>query len=96
MSTLAQFANPLDGMMVELSLGRRGSIDVIVPDGDECDHIASLLRKGCTMGIGILQWDLRTAPGVRFPQDRLDAIAGEVEEGIMRGTDPCWRVDVRR
>lgn len=96
MSDLAQFANPLDGMMVELSLGRRGCVDKVVPNGDECDHIASLLRKGVTVGIGILQWDLRTAPGVRFPQDRLDAIAAEVEEGAMHGIDPCWRVEVRR
>ncbi len=94
--SLSQYANPFKGIMVELELGQRGRIETIVPDGDECDHIARLLRKGCLSGIGLLQWELRTAPGVRFPQEQLDEIAASVEEACLSGTDPCWRIEVRR
>ncbi|RYY10550.1 MAG: hypothetical protein EON55_16115 [Alphaproteobacteria bacterium] len=94
--SLSQYANPFKGIMVELELGQRGKVQTTVPDGDECDHIALLLRRGVTNGIGLLQWELRTAPGVRFPQEQLDEIAATVEEGCLTGTDPCWRIIVRR
>ena len=94
--SLSRYENPLLGFLIDLELGQRGKVQTTVPDGDECDHVARLLRKGVTHGIGILQWDLRTGPGVRFPQDRLDEIAACVEEGCLSGIDPCWRIVVRR
>lgn len=94
--SLSQFANPLVGLMTEMGLGQRGTVQTIVPDGDECEHIARLLRKGVVSGIGLVHWELRTGIGVRFPQDRLDAVADSVEEGCLSGIDPCWRIEVRR
>jgi len=95
MTSLAQYANPVVGMMAESELGKRGQILRKVPSGDQCDHIAALLRRGLTRGVGVVQWELRTSPGVKFPQDLLDLVAASVEEACLNGTEPCWRVEVR-
>ena len=108
MRTGVSFPNVLDGFFEELRLGKRGEPQSTVPDGDECDHIAALLRKGVRSGLGFVMWDLRTAPGVKLDQDALSAIADCVLEAQFEGTaetidpdgrpgpDAQWRVSVRR
>jgi len=102
------FPYVLDGLFEELRLGKRGTPQKTVPDGDECDHISALLRRGVRNGLGFVLWDLRTAPGVKLDQKALDEIADCVLEAQLEGwvetidpdgrpgIDAQWRVAVRR
>jgi hypothetical protein len=94
--SLSQFANPIDGYFVQQEVGMRGTVDDTAPDGDEVDHIAALLRKGLTRGRGLVEWELRTALGVKLTQDQLNDAAYWVEEGVSSGSDPDWRIVIRR
>lgn len=108
MSAGVSYPHALDGFFEEMSLGKRGTTQKTVPDGDECDHIAALLRRGVRNGVGFVMWEIRTAPGVRLDQDALDQIADCVLEAQMSGEVPAtdeegfpapdaqWRVCVRR
>lgn len=94
--SLAQYANPIDCYIVQQEVGMRGVVDDTAPDGDEVDHIAALLRKGLTRGRGLVEWELRTAPGVKLNQEQLNDVAYWVEEGSSSGVDPDWRIVIRR
>lgn len=108
MSGSVSFPSALDGFFEELRLGKRGVEQKIVPDADECDHIAALLRKGVSHGLGFVMWDLRTAPGVKLNQSAMDEIADCVMEagfsGVVEtddedgrpGMEAQWRLSVRR
>jgi hypothetical protein len=96
MSAAVSFPDPLRGFIAEQSLGVKKPILTIVPDAPVCEHIASLVRKNVLCGRGIVEWELRTAPGVRFPPEVLETIAARVEDGRLYGVDPCWRIDVRQ
>lgn len=94
--SLTRFADPIAAFITETSLGNRPPVTNVVPDGDDCDHIALLLRKGVRTGIGLVQWTLRTAIGIKLEQADLDAIAGHVEEGALYDPDGKWRIEVRQ
>lgn len=108
MTTGVSFPLVIDGFFEEMRLGQRGTTQSTVPDGDECDHIAALLRKGVRQGLGFVMWELRTAPGVKLEQDALDEIAdcvleaqldgevGTIDPDGRPGIDAQWRVCVRR
>lgn len=83
-----EFANPLDAYIAEATLGRRKAVTTTMPCERSCERIATLLRRGITRGIGQTEWLLRTPVGIRFGQDKLDEIAGLVEEGFMRSPQP--------
>lgn len=95
MTALAHLAEPLQAYIIEQDLGRRKPVSMLQPDVPCCEHIAALLRKGVTSGRGLIEWELRTPPGVRFPPETLQKVAERIEDGRFFGIDPCWRVDVR-
>jgi hypothetical protein len=108
MSGAVSFPNALDGFFEELRLGKRGVEQKTTPDADECEHIAALLRRGATHGLGFVMWDLRTAPGVKLDQAAKDHVADciveagfsgvveTVDEDGRPGMEAQWRLSVRR
>jgi hypothetical protein len=95
MTGISSLAPPLQGFIVEQGLGRKRPFTTIVPDAPHCEHIGAMLRKGLTCGRGMIEWELRTPPGVRFSPETLAAVADRIEDGRFEGIDPCWRVEVR-
>lgn len=85
---LARYADPVTALIDATELGRRAPIMTTVPDGDACDHIASMLRRGATYGVCVTQWRLRMPIGANYGQDILDEIATRVENGFLRSAEP--------
>ena len=92
--------NPFEAYRLEKELRKKPQPCHTVADCDQIEHIAKLLRNGVTRGIGILDWEVRTAPGQTLTPQNLHDIANDVEEGyrgpINPDFKPAWRLEIKQ
>jgi hypothetical protein len=101
-------SSPAEIIALELSLGARGRATTITPSEVESEHIAALLRRGATSGIGLVMWEIRHPVGTKLDRKALETIATEISEAMSSGivemveadgrTGPevPWRLAIRR
>lgn len=82
--SLARFTDPISIIVASLEAGRRGKRTDRQQPPETLEHVASLIRQGCSRGI-VPQWVLRKAPGVEFSTEELHKIADYVEESFISG-----------